>query len=668
MVGGFASSLDSPTDLGVVIGAHSHVVDWGTGDVTSGDVLLGSVSDSGLTDRVSLSSMMAAFDSSIALAEGARFGAATKGTVGVVIGNNLNLFVGSPRTSTHSGSFWFFLTSADIQAAGEFGFPLSSSPHSRYVALPDSSDATFRLFGSCFDVADNDRDGLSEAIVGAPGSQALFAASGATTSWTYGGAIWVMGLNRVSDSIESRFAHHIDAAAMADLGYSMESTAEFGYSVVTYQTTDTNLTLLVGAPGTNSGQGSVLLVDISYTSTSFEVNTIVEISPPSSVPAGARFGSSLAIMPDFDFDGLPEVMIGASGQDSTGAGYLSSFANLNFDFFTPEGSAYRRAELSTFSIIGNALIPGDFSLASGDNLGESAVFLGDIDSNNKAEFALGSPATSGNDGAMYVFSVPIPAFAASPEPSAGGSGGGGAGVPAWIAGPILGAFALPALFMLMRRNSKNKDARMKRAFMHKFGDGPPEPEMDTLPVMNHSAPLLAPDDFLGTIDLENMLAAHVENGPGNLANDLLLAAMDVPGPVLTNMLGDALATQSPSKLACELYAATERVPEQDGFDRLDSYRPEDLERTVTFAVTEVVLSRLQQELLDAVMTPTVGDLHEYIVSATTLLPTTRPQWMDEDHVAPPPDNLLEELLLAAERRCMPDDLVDFLARHVQPAQ
>jgi hypothetical protein len=473
MQGDFASSLDSPTDLGVVVGAHSHTVDWGAGSVASGDVLIGSLADSGLTDRVSLSSMMGVFDSSIALADGSHFGDAVKGTSGVVIGNTLNLMVGSPRTSGHSGSFWFFLTSTEIQAAGEIGFPLSSS-HSRYVELPDSSDASFRLFGSCFDVADNDKDGLSEVVVGAPGSQTLFAASGASGSFTYGGAVWVIGLTRVSDAIESRFAHQINAAAMSDLGYSMEDTAEFGYSVVTYQSTDTNLTLLVGAPGTNNNQGSVLLVDVSYTSSSFTVNTIIEISPHSSVPSGARFGSSLAIMPDFDFDGFPEVLIGASGDGGTGAAYLSSFANINFDFFTPEGSAYRRAELSTFSAIGNSAIPSDFSLSSGDNLGESAVFLGDVDADEKAEFALGSPAANGNDGAMYVFSVPIPAFAPSPEPASGGGGGGGAGIPAWIAGPILGAFALPALFMLMRRNSKNKDARLKKAFMKNFGEGPQE--------------------------------------------------------------------------------------------------------------------------------------------------------------------------------------------------
>jgi hypothetical protein len=192
MQGDFASSLDSPTDLGVVVGAHSHTVDWGAGSVASGDVLIGSLADSGLTDRVSLSSMMGVFDSSIALADGSHFGDAVKGTSGVVIGNTLNLMVGSPRTSGHSGSFWFFLTSTEIQAAGEIGFPLSSS-HSRYVELPDSSDASFRLFGSCFDVADNDKDGLSEVVVGAPGSQTLFAASGASGSFTYGGAVWVIG-------------------------------------------------------------------------------------------------------------------------------------------------------------------------------------------------------------------------------------------------------------------------------------------------------------------------------------------------------------------------------------------------------------------------------------------------------------------------------------------
>jgi hypothetical protein len=186
-----------------------------------------------------------------------------------------------------------------------------------------------------------------------------------------------------------------------------------------------------------------------------------------------------------------------------------------------------------------------------------------------------------------------------------------------------------------------------------------------LPVINHSSPLLAPDDFLGAIDLEQMLAAHVEQSPGNLANDLLLAAMDVPSPVLTNILAESLATDSPSQLASELYAATERVADQDGFDRLDSYRPEDLERTVTFATTEVTLSRLQQELLDAVMTPTVGDLHDYIISATTIQLRAGSSWSPGDHVAPPPENMLEELLLAAERRCIPDDLVDFLAKHVQ---
>ena len=201
-----------------------------------------------------------------------------------------------------------------------------------------------------------------------------------------------------------------------------------------------------------------------------DVRNLTEILPPSEFPENSRCGSSISLLPDLDGDGMQELLIGCAGSTpegrtsrigATGRVILASLANMIFD--TLEERPFRRAIITTYNIIDGTKIPphvGNFtaSLDSGDQFGYSVVYLGDIDNNNVGEFIIGAPKHSRGIGSMYIFSIPIPIFDNYPE-SAASEGGGG--LPSWIAGPVLGALAIPTALLLRRRNKKHKAKLIK---------------------------------------------------------------------------------------------------------------------------------------------------------------------------------------------------------------
>ena len=102
---------------------------------------------------------------------------------------------------------------------------------------------------------------------------------------------------------------------------------------------------------------------------------------------GANFGAALAGLGDLGGDGSPDLVVGAPGQDGTGAVYV-----VSFDSDGSVGASIRVSDAT--------------SLADGDSFGSSVAFLGDVDGDGVGDIAVGAPGDDGasgaNTGAVYI--------------------------------------------------------------------------------------------------------------------------------------------------------------------------------------------------------------------------------------------------------------------------
>lgn len=286
-------------------------------------------------------------------------------------------------------------------------FPLGADgPHKRagrlYVAFPDEDGEVQRAemirstdgrratptgqahFGySCAGLGDLDQDGVPDVAVGMPHKPG---------SPTTRGAVIVEFLSKQGGSRKSvRIAPEAQGceklpedkvpeganfgAAVAALGRFFEGDAKEGVS-----------DLLVGAPGTSAGRGAVHLLGLSVDGRVKE-HAMIGSGTKNFVdlPPGARFGAAATLLGDVNDDGVPDIAVGAPGEDDAGAVYVM--------FLTRAGGVKGYSKVMKGAENFEDVEPAPL-------FGSSVTALGDVDGNGVPDMLVGGPNENGDGGAQ----------------------------------------------------------------------------------------------------------------------------------------------------------------------------------------------------------------------------------------------------------------------------
>ncbi len=157
--------------------------------------------------------------------------------------------------------------------------------------------------------------------------------------------------------------------------------------------------LVVGAPGDDDGGAERGASWILFLDDAGSVRSTVKVSDTSGGFAGAladgdRFGSSVCGPGDLDRDGIPDLIVGADGDDERG----TDTGALWVLFLQADGTVRSHHKIAQLEdALGAAL------LGSGDRIGASLAGIGDLDGNGTPDIALGVDQESvGGTGALYI--------------------------------------------------------------------------------------------------------------------------------------------------------------------------------------------------------------------------------------------------------------------------
>jgi hypothetical protein len=244
-------------------------------------------------------------------------------------------------------------------------------------------------------IGDLDGDGVPDLAVGAPGDDD---GDGADK-----GAVWILFLRR--DGLVDRY-QKISARA-GNFGGGLDPYEGFAASVGSIGDVDGAgiADLAVGVPYDDSGgsgiyswPGSVWILFMNADGTVKDQNKISKSNNvlASKLNSGDMFGWDVTPVGDLDKDGIPDIAVGAPGDDDGDNQERGAFYLL---FLNADGSAKTVTKVSDTA--------GGFEgkLRSGDRFGASVAALGDVDGDGATEIAAGAPqdddGSGDNSGAIW---------------------------------------------------------------------------------------------------------------------------------------------------------------------------------------------------------------------------------------------------------------------------
>jgi hypothetical protein len=234
--------------------------------------------------------------------------------------------------------------------------------------------ANGNYFGiSAASLGDLDGDGVADLAVGA-------AVDG--TGGPGRGAVYVLLMNAggtVRSSV--KIAHALNG------GPTLADGDSFGSSLAPVGDLDGDgvIDLAVGASRDDTGllpgseRGAVHILFLNSDGTVKARHKIDALNGGPALTSGDFFGSSAAALGDLDADGVPDLAVGAGGDDTGG----SARGAVHVLFLHSNGSVKSLAKVATGTV-------GAPTLANGDGFGSSVASLGDLDGDGVADLAVGA--------------------------------------------------------------------------------------------------------------------------------------------------------------------------------------------------------------------------------------------------------------------------------------
>jgi len=251
----------------------------------------------------------------------------------------------------------------DLDGAGDYAIGSPGANGGRGTAVVHSGLTGARLVRADGE-SDGERLGSAVALLrdadGRPGGEAVLGSPGHEG-----------GRGRV------RVVSVSDGRVVADRPGANEGE-EFGAAVAPLRDVDGDggADFAAGAPGANEGAGLVRIVSGRTGATIREIR---------GATPGERFGEAIATVPDFDSDGVPDLLVGSPSYSPEGAIASAGAATL---VSTATGAAIRRFE-------------GD---EAGARLGAAVASVPDATGDDVPEFLLGAPLAGAGRGAVLLLS------------------------------------------------------------------------------------------------------------------------------------------------------------------------------------------------------------------------------------------------------------------------
>ena len=263
-------------------------------------------------------------------------GAGSAGALWIVFLNADGTVKGHQKVSNWEGGF-----SGGLQADDNFGFPGA--------------------------IGDLDGDGVSDLAVGAP------------DDGNDRGAVWILFMN-TNGTVKS---YQKITENMGGFTGDLNTNDFFGRSVTSLGDLDSDgvTDLAIGAPGDLSGCACAGTVWILFMNTNGTVKSHQRISD-NTVPLSYddHFGQAVAGIDDFDGDGIPDVAVGAVGDDDGG----TNRGAIWLLFLNSDGTVKTHQKISS--------LEGGFTggLSNRDFFGSSLASMGDLNGDGNIDLAAGA--------------------------------------------------------------------------------------------------------------------------------------------------------------------------------------------------------------------------------------------------------------------------------------